>query len=227
MIHPPSSPKPKPPTFVQAAEAFVASKLATWVADLKGSPSEPAALAYARRESWILPTEGLECVTALNLFPGVDCTASSQAIAQGEFTELEAKKRIAAAVLDGFREANAGINAIRFPAPPGGRWSDFGHRGQEEGHGCRPGASNRPVEPYMWHRGGRCRTPKLTPLPPSVRLSAKRTIEYEQSIEREEASGSCGCSALFGETLGVVGCEGQDLQVRLSIAAVRHHLLCR
>ena len=39
---------------------------------------------------------------------------------------------------------------------------------------------------------------KLTPLPPSVRLSANRTRKYEQDFERKEASGSCGCSAWLG-----------------------------
>ena len=117
MTIPPSS-KPKP--FRQAAEDYIADKLKAWVRDLTGTPAEPAALEYCRREGFIMPNEGLEAVTALNLFPCVDIAASAEAVANHPETETWAKRAIAAAVADGIREANAGIERIRLgvPEPP-------------------------------------------------------------------------------------------------------------
>lgn len=65
-------------------------------------------------------------------------------------------------------------------------------------YGMRAQEAGIPIETAMRDITAMRHTTKLTPLPPSVRSSAKRTLEYEQDIERARDSGSCGCSAWFG-----------------------------
>jgi hypothetical protein len=100
-------------SFLANAEAFLEEKRARWVRDIEGTPIHQAALTYAKRE-FILPNEDLSCVTANDLFPNTDLGEWAMKCEKGVATREEASAAIRAAVVDGLREANAGIEKLRF-----------------------------------------------------------------------------------------------------------------
>lgn len=114
------TPKPKPLPFVQRAEAHIAKKVEEWRVFWRTGESgaEAAAIAYAHREGWILPNEGLEAITALNLCPNstiTDLKRYKALIADGSMTEADATKCVSHNVKSDISQHDAGINGVRFP----------------------------------------------------------------------------------------------------------------
>lgn len=107
--------------FIEAATAYVQGRLDAWVAGLRGSLLEPAALAHAREASWILPNEGLEHIRLGSMFPGMEIFIINQATAVFRRNALplaQAKRDIANRALKDLTDADAAIKAhSNAPAP--------------------------------------------------------------------------------------------------------------
>jgi hypothetical protein len=101
--------------FIKAATGFLEEKLLKFRKDIAGTPLEPHAITYGIQEGWLMPNEGLEALTILNLFPNAWPADWAQKLVTGQIgSEREAKVGLAEAMAADLREANAGIEKVRF-----------------------------------------------------------------------------------------------------------------
>lgn len=105
-------------SFVAGVEAYMKEKRERFIKDVTGTPLYAPTVEYAIREGWILPGETLDAITNDSIFPNHDLwewvrKIESAPESKTEAVRREASEAIRAAVVDGLREANAGIERIR------------------------------------------------------------------------------------------------------------------
>ena len=97
--------------FVKDATAYLEKLKAAWLEDIMGSPIEPHADAYARREDWLLPNETLADAPLGKMFPSADARDWANHIEQDG--RDKASRMLAQAAKADMSEFNTSIQRLK------------------------------------------------------------------------------------------------------------------